>query len=174
MAERTWWKRGIVYQIYPRSFQDTNGDGVGDLRGHPRSASTTSRGSASMRSGSRRSIPSPMADFGYDVSDYCDIDPLFGTLADFDRLRRPRRTQRGLKVILDFVPNHTSDQHPWFVESRSSRTTPSATGTSGATRRPDGGPPNNWISNFGGSAWDVRRGDGPVLLPRLPARSSRT
>ena len=95
-----------------------------------------------------------MADFGYDISDYRDIDPVFGTLADFDASSRPP-TRAGIRVLLDFVPNHTSDQHPWFLESRSvARQSASATGTSGRDPAPDGGPPNNWLSVFGGPAWE--------------------
>jgi alpha-glucosidase len=119
MVENIWWKRGIIYQIYPRSFQDTNGDGVGDLQGI--------RGRLDYLSWLGVDAiwispiyPSPMADFGYDVADYCDIDALFGSLADFDQLIGDAH-ERGVKVILDFVPNHTSDRHPWFVDSRSSR-----------------------------------------------------
>ena len=173
MAEALWWQRGVIYQIYPRSFQDTNGDGVGDLERDQRAARLSRSGSASTRSGSRRSFRSPMADFGYDVADYCDIDPLFGTLADFDALIAEAHA-RGLKVILDFVPNHTSDQHPWFVESRASRDNPKRDWYIWRDPAPDGGPPNNWLSNFGGTAWELRRGDRPVLLPRLPEASSRT
>ena len=117
--------------------------------------------------------PSPMADFGYDISDYTGIDPLFGTLEDFDALIAAAH-ERGLKLILDLVPNHTSDQHPWFIESRARATTRSATGTSGAIRQPDGGPPNNWLSEFGGSAWEYDERDRAILLPRLsdPAAGS--
>ena len=119
MQSPVWWKSGIIYQIYPRSFQDSNGDGVGDLNG------ITARLDYLTWLGVNAVwispvYPSPMADFGYDVSNYCDIDPLFGTLADFDRLLAEAH-RRHLKVILDFVPNHTSDQHPWFEESRTSR-----------------------------------------------------
>ena len=122
MPAKTWWKRGIVYQIYPRSFQDTNGDGVGDLEGIRRRLDYLAWLGVDAIWISPI-YPSPMADFGYDVADYCDIDPLFGTLADFDRLVAEAHA-RGLKVILDFVPNHTSDRHPWFLESRSSRDNP--------------------------------------------------
>ena len=103
--------------------------------------------------------PSPMADFGYDVSDYCDIDPIFGTLADFDRLVEEAHA-RGLKVILDFVPNHTSDQHPWFIESRASRDDPKRDWYIWRDPKPDGWPPNNWMSNFGGSAWSFDEATG--------------
>jgi alpha-glucosidase len=148
-----WWQRGIIYQIYPRSFQDSNGDGVGDLRG------------VTQRLDYLRWLgvdalwispiyPSPMKDFGYDVMDYCDIHPQFGTLGDFDEMLREAHG-RGLKVILDFVPNHTSDQHPWFVESRSSRTNPKRDWYIWHDPAPDGGPPNNWLSNFGGSGWQL-------------------
>ena len=114
-----------------------------------------------------------MADFGYDVSDYCDIDPLFGTLADFDALVAEAHA-RGLKLILDFVPNHTSDQHPVVRrEPRASRDNPKRDWYIWRDPAPDGGPPNNWLSNFGGSAWTARRGDRPVLLPRLPEGAAR-
>jgi alpha-glucosidase len=153
-----WWQRGVIYQIYPRSFQDTNGDGVGDLNG------ITARLDHLAWLGVDALwvspiYPSPMADFGYDVSDYCAIDPLFGTMADFDRLVAQAH-QRGLKVILDFVPNHTSDQHPWFVESRSSKDNPKRDWYLWREPKPDGAPPNNWIANFGGPAWtfDARTG----------------
>src|SRR5713226_3404068 len=109
-----WWQTAVIYQIYPRSFQDTNGDGIGDLEGIERRLDyLTGLGVDAI-------WISPMADFGYDVADYCDIDSRFGTLADFDDLLAQAHA-RGLKVLLDFVPNHTSDQHPWFLESRASR-----------------------------------------------------
>ena len=115
-----WWERGIIYQIYPRSFKDGNGDGVGDLRG------IESRLDYLQWLGIDAIwispiFPSPMADFGYDVSNYTDIDPLFGTLADFDTLLTEVH-RRGMKLLLDYVPNHTSDRHPWFIESRAART----------------------------------------------------
>jgi alpha-glucosidase len=147
----TWWKSGLIYQVYPRSFQDSNGDGVGDLRG------ITERLDYLHWLGVDALwispiYPSPMADFGYDVADYCSIDPLFGTLGDFDALVA-RSHDLGLKVILDFVPNHTSDQHPWFLESRKSRISAKRDWYIWADAKPDGGPPNNWRSNFGGNAW---------------------
>jgi alpha-glucosidase len=146
-----WWQRGIVYQIYPRSFQDTNGDGVGDLAGiRARLAYLEGLGVDAVWISPI--YPSPMVDFGYDVSDYCGVDPLFGTLADFDALIADAHA-RGLKVILDFVPNHTSDRHSWFVDSRSSRQSPKRDWYIWRDGREGGAPPNNWISHFGGPAW---------------------
>jgi alpha-glucosidase len=149
--ERLWWRDGVVYQIYPRSFMDSNGDGVGDLEGVRRRLDHLVWLGVDALWLSP-CFPSPMADFGYDVADYCDVDPRFGTLADFDRLLADAHA-RGLRVLLDLVPNHTSSAHPWFVESRASR--------AGAKRdwyvwrdpKPDGSPPNNWLANFGGPAW---------------------
>jgi alpha-glucosidase len=152
MPETTWWKRGIVYQVYPRSFQDSNGDGIGDLNGIRRRLDYLSWLGVDAIWISPI-FPSPMADFGYDVADYCGIDPIFGTLDDFDRLVEEAHA-KGLKLILDFVPNHTSDQHPWFQESRSSRTNPKRDWYIWRDPAPDGGLPNNWISNFGGPAWE--------------------
>ncbi|MCW5697535.1 MAG: DUF3459 domain-containing protein [Bauldia sp.] len=146
-----WWVRGIVYQIYPRSFQDTNGDGVGDLAGIIRRLPYLQWLGIDAIWISPF-YPSPMADFGYDVADYCDVDPIFGTLADFDRLVAAAH-EAGIRIILDFVPNHTSNQHPWFLESRSSRDNPKRDWYVWKDPRPDDGVPNNWISNFGGSAW---------------------
>ena len=147
-----WWQTGVIYQIYPRSFQDTNGDGIGDLKGIERRLDyLASLGVDAIWISPI--YPSPMADFGYDVADYCGVDPRFGTLADFDDLLAQAHA-RGLKVLLDFVPNHTSDRHPWFVESRSSRDNPKRDWYIWRDPAPDGGPPNNWISDFGGSAWE--------------------
>jgi alpha-glucosidase len=140
----------VIYQIYPRSFQDSDGDGVGDLSGIRRRLDHVADLGADAIWISPIFV-SPMADFGYDIADYRGIDPLFGTLEDFDALVADAHG-RGLKVILDLVPNHTSDQHPWFTESRSSRTSPKRDWYIWRDGR-DGGPPNNWISNFGGSAW---------------------
>jgi alpha-glucosidase len=147
----SWWRVGAIYQIYPRSFQDSNGDGVGDL------------------DGVRRRLdylvwlgvdaiwispiyPSPMHDFGYDVADYRDVDPIFGSLKSFDHLIDAAHA-RQIKVILDFVPNHTSIIHPWFIDSRRSRASEKRDWYIWRDAAADGGPPNNWLSNFGGSAW---------------------
>ena len=147
-----WWQIGVIYQIYPRSFQDTNGDGTGDLKGIERRLDyLASLGIDAIWISPI--YPSPMADFGYDVADYCGIDSRFGALADFDELLVQAHA-RGLKVLLDFVPNHTSDQHPWFAESRSSRDNLKRDWYIWRDPAPDGGPPNNWISDFGGSAWE--------------------
>jgi len=146
-----WWQSGVIYQIYPRSFQDSDGDGVGDLAGiEHRLDHLADLGVDAIWLSPI--FPSPMADFGYDVSDYRDIDPLFGSLADFDRLLAATHA-RGLKLLLDFVPNHSSDRHPWFVESRASRDGPKRDWYIWRDAAPGGGPPNNWISDFGGSAW---------------------
>ncbi|MDX3910158.1 MAG: alpha-amylase family glycosyl hydrolase [Sphingobium sp.] len=147
----SWWREAALYQIYPRSFQDSEGDGVGDIEGIGSRLDYIS----DLGVGAVWLSPifrSPMADFGYDVSDYCDIDPLFGDMAAFDRLLEETHS-RGLKLLLDFVPNHSSDQHPWFKESRSSRDNPRRDWYIWRDPAPDGGPPNNWMSNFGGSAW---------------------
>jgi alpha-glucosidase len=152
MADRLWWQTGVLYQIYPRSFQDSNADGVGDLKGIlQRLDYLTDLGVDALWLSPI--FPSPMADFGYDISDYTDIDPLFGTLADLDELIQAAHA-RGLKILLDLVPNHTSDRHPWFVESRSSRDNPKRDWYIWRDPPPDGGPPTNWLSNFGGSAWE--------------------
>jgi alpha-glucosidase len=147
-----WWHRGVVYQIYPRSFQDSNGDGIGDLAGiRSRLDYLVWLGvDAIWVSPIYRS---PMADFGYDVSDHCDIHPEFGTLEEFDALTRDVHA-RGMKLILDFVPNHTSDRHPWFDDSRSSRASAKRDFYIWREARSDGGPPSNWLSEFGGSAWE--------------------
>ncbi len=151
MQDALWWQRGIVYQVYPRSFQDSDSDGVGDLEGIRRRLDHLVWLGVDALWISPIFV-SPMADFGYDVADYCAIEPMFGSLEDFDRLISEAHA-KGLKVILDFVPNHTSEQHTWFSESRSSRDNPKRDWYIWRDRAPDGGPPNNWISNFGGSAW---------------------
>ena len=146
-----WWRTGVIYQIYPRSFQDSNGDGVGDLEGViGRLGYLTELGVDAIWISPI--FPSPMADFGYDVSDYCAIDPLFGNLEVFERLVAEAH-RLGLKIILDYVPNHTSDQHPWFVESRVSRTNPKRDWYIWRDPRSDGAAPTNWLSEFGGRAW---------------------
>jgi len=152
MTEPLWWQSGTIYQIYPRSFQDSNADGVGDLKGiESRLDDLAALGVDAIWISPI--YPSPQADFGYDVADYTGIDPRFGTLDDFDSLLKAAHA-RELKLLLDFVPNHSSDQHPWFVESRSSRDNPKRDWYLWRDPAPDGGPPNNWISDFGGPAWE--------------------
>ncbi|WP_375230978.1 alpha-glucosidase family protein [Roseobacter sp. S98] len=147
-----WWRGAAIYQIYPRSFQDSNGDGIGDLSGiiHRLPYVAELGVDAIWISPFFRS---PMLDFGYDVSDYRDVDPMFGTLGDFDALIE-RAHQLGVRVIIDLVLSHTSDQHPWFRESRTSRDNAKSDWYVWADPKPDGSPPNNWLSIFGGSAWE--------------------
>ncbi|ATX68005.1 alpha-glucosidase [Roseinatronobacter bogoriensis subsp. barguzinensis] len=146
-----WWRGAVIYQIYPRSFQDSNGDGIGDLRGiMERLPYIASLGVDVIWISPF--FTSPMKDFGYDVSDYCDVDPMFGTLSDFDALVATAH-RLGIKVLIDLVLSHSSDQHPWFKESRSSRDNPKSNWYVWADAKPDGTPPNNWLSIFGGSAW---------------------
>ena len=144
MADFVWWKHGVVYQVYPRSFQDTNGDGVGDLKGISERLDYLAWLGVDAIWISPI-YPSPMADFGYDVSDYCNIDPLFGSLDDFDRLVAEAHAHK-IKIVLDFVPNHTSERHPWFLESRASRVNPKRDWYIWRDGKPDGSPPNNWLS----------------------------
>ncbi|MDW8298590.1 MAG: alpha-amylase family glycosyl hydrolase [Anaerolineae bacterium] len=162
-SELLWWQRGVIYQIYPRSFMDANGDGIGDLRGVIQKIDYLAQTLGVDAIWLSPFYPSPMADFGYDVADYCDVDPIFGTLADFDELLATAHA-RGLKVIVDLVPNHTSDQHPWFKESRSSRNNPKRNWYVWADPKPDGSPPNNWLSVFGGSAWEFDPQTGQYYL----------
>jgi alpha-glucosidase len=153
-----WWRGAVIYQVYPRSFADSNGDGVGDLPGitahldHIASLGVEGVWLSPF-------FKSPMKDFGYDVSDYCDVDPIFGTLADFDALIA-RAQDLELKIIIDLVFSHTSDEHPWFAESRQDRSNAKADWFVWADAKPDGSPPSNWQSVFGGPAWtwDARRG----------------
>ena len=152
-----WWREAVIYQVYPRSFFDSNGDGIGDLPGITKQLDYI----ASLGVDIVWISPffkSPMKDFGYDVSDYCDVDPLFGTLNDFDQLLA-RAHELGLKIMIDQVLSHCSEQHPWFIESRQSRDNPKADWYVWADPQADGTPPNNWLSVFGGSAWqwDARR-----------------
>ena len=169
MARGDWWRQGVMYQVYPRSFQDTNGDGIGDLPG------VTSR-LDHLNDGTPDSLgvdaiwlspfyPSPMADYGYDVADYCAVQPEYGTLADFDELLREAHA-RGIRVLVDFVPNHTSDRHPWFQAARSSRTDPHRDWYVWRDPGPDGGPPNNWRSVFPavGAAWTFDPTSGQYYL----------
>ncbi|HET6439345.1 MAG TPA: alpha-amylase family glycosyl hydrolase [Anaeromyxobacter sp.] len=157
-----WWKSGVVYQVYPRSFQDSNGDGVGDLPGitgrldHLAALGVDAIWISPF-------YPSPMKDFGYDVADYTGVDPIFGTLADFDRLLAAAHA-RGLKVIIDWVPNHTSEEHPWFRSSRQSRADPHRDFYVWRDPGPGGALPNNWLSTFGGPAWTLDPATGQYYL----------
>ena len=161
-AERLWWRDGVIYQVYPRSFGDANGDGVGDLEGIRQRLDHLAWFGVS---GIWISpfFPSPMKDFGYDVADYCDVDPVFGTLPDFDRLLADAHTL-GIRVILDLVPNHSSDQHAWFQEARASRSSPKREWYVWRDPAPGGGPPNNWVSIFGGPAWQWDEAAGQYYL----------
>lgn len=151
-TKKAWWQTGIIYQVYPRSFQDSNGDGVGDLKGilerldHLQWLGVDAIWLSPI-------FPSPMADFGYDISDYTGIHPLFGRPEDLDALLHAVH-ERGMKLLLDLVPNHTSDQHSWFLESRSSRDNPKRNWYIWQDAPADGSLPNNWLSVFGGSAWE--------------------
>lgn len=157
-----WWREAVIYQIYPRSFQDSDGDGVGDLRGIARRLDHFVQLGVDAVWISPI-YPSPMADFGYDVADYTGIDPLFGTMADFGALLASAH-DRGLRVILDFVPNHSSAAHPWFQESRTSRESPKRDWYIWRDARPNGGPPNNWQAQSGGSAWAWDEATGQYYL----------
>ncbi len=150
-VDKDWWRGAVIYQIYPRSFQDSNGDGIGDMRGiASRLPYVASLGVDAIWISPF--FTSPMKDFGYDVSNYIDVDPIFGSLADFDLVIEEAH-RLGIKVMIDLVLSHTSDQHQWFVESRSSRDNPKSDWYVWADAKPDGTPPNNWLSIFGGSGW---------------------
>jgi alpha-glucosidase len=157
-----WWQKGIIYQVYPFSFQDSNGDGTGDLQGiiqrldYLKALNIDAIWLSPI-------YPSPGYDSGYDVADYTAISPTFGTMADFDHLLAETH-QRDLKLILDLVPNHTSIEHPWFVESASSRDNPKRDWYIWRDPAPDGGAPNNWLSHFGGSAWTYHEPTGQYYL----------
>lgn len=148
-----WWRDGVIYQIYPRSFADSNNDGIGDLNGiisrldYLKDLGVDALWLSPI-------YPSPDADFGYDVSDYCGIDPKYGTMADFDRLLEETH-RRDMRMVLDLVLNHTSDQHPWFLEARQSRDNPRRDWYIWRDPAPGGGAPNNWAARFGGCAWDL-------------------
>lgn len=157
-SRHDWWQGAIIYQVYPRSFLDTTGNGVGDLDGIRRKLDHIA-GLGADAVWISPFVKSPMRDFGYDVSDYRSVDPLFGTLDDFEALLGAAH-ERGLRVLMDQVFSHTSNQHPWFLESRENRQNPRADWYVWADPRPDGAPPNNWLSVFGGSSWqwEPRRG----------------
>lgn len=159
---RPWWESGVIYQIYPRSFQDDNCDGIGDLAGIRRRLDYVS--SLGVDAIWLSPIfPSPMADFGYDISNYCDVADIFGDLAEFDALLTEVHA-RGVKLLLDFVPNHTSAHHPWFLESRSLRENPKRDWYIWRDPAPDECPPNNWTSDMGGSAWEFDAATGQYYL----------
>jgi alpha-glucosidase len=167
---RPWWQDAIIYQIYPRSFQDTNADGIGDLQGIVKRLDYLEWLGIDALWLSPIFV-SPMADFGYDVSNYTHIDPIFGTLADFDALVCAAHRRR-IRVLLDYVPNHTSIEHPWFAESRASRKNAKRDWYLWRPPAADGGPPNNWLSHFGGSAWTLDERTGEyychAFLPEQP------
>ncbi|MGW8143164.1 MAG: alpha-amylase family glycosyl hydrolase, partial [Anaerolineales bacterium] len=158
-----WWQSAVIYQIYPRSFKDSDGDGIGDLTGIIQQLDYLSDTLGVDAVWLSPFYPSPMADFGYDVSDYTDVAPIFGDLEIFDELLRLAH-QKGLKIIIDFVPNHTSDQHPWFIESSSSNHNSKRDWYVWADAKEDGSPPNNWLSVFGGSAWEWHPPTGQYYL----------
>src|SRR5690625_5096204 len=173
MDTHSWWRGAVIYQIYPRSFQDTNGDGIGDLPGIIERLDYV----ASLGVDAVWVAPfftSPMADFGYDIADYRDVDPLFGTLADFDRLLAEAH-KRGLKVMIDQVLSHTSAKHAWFAESRQSRDNDKADWYVWADARADGTAPNNWLWVLGAPAWQWEpRGGQYYLHNSLPDRPNLT
>src|SRR5688572_23214773 len=151
-ASRPWWEQAVIYQILVPSFMDTNGDGLGDLAGILQRLDYL-EWLGIQAIWLSPIYPSPLADLGYDVANYTDIHPAFGTLEQFDQLVSDLHA-RNMKIILDWVPNHTSDEHPWFVESRASRDNPKRDWYIWRDPQPDGAPPNNWISIFGGSVWE--------------------
>ncbi|MGE3075624.1 MAG: alpha-amylase family glycosyl hydrolase [Dehalococcoidia bacterium] len=164
---REWWRDAVVYQIYPRSFQDSNADGIGDLEGiisrldYLNDGTEDSLGIDAIWLSP--TFPSPMKDFGYDVSDYRDVHPDFGALETMDRLIQECH-RRNIRILLDWVPNHTSDQHPWFLESRSSRDNPKRDWYCWRPAKPDGSLPNNWRGAFGGAAWTLDEKTGEYYL----------
>ncbi len=162
-ADFLWWQTGVVYQIYPRSYKDSTASGIGDLPGIITKLDYLSDTLGVDAIWLSPFYPSPMKDFGYDVADYRDVDPMFGTLDDFDELLDEAH-QRGIHIIIDLVPNHSSDQHPWFQESRSSRDNPKRDWYVWADPKEDGSPPNNWLSVFGGPAWEWDEATGQYYL----------
>jgi len=162
MSAGEWWREGVIYQVYPRSFQDSNGDGVGDLQG------VLDRLDYLQWLGVdaiwlNPITVSPDADVGYDVADYCGVQPVFGDLATADALIT-EAAKRDIKIVLDIVPNHSSDRHPWFIDARSSRAAAHRDWYVWADRKPDGSPPNNWLSAFGGPAWTLDANTGQYYL----------
>jgi alpha-glucosidase len=169
-SELTWWQRGVIYQLWLRSFYDTDGDGNGDLNGLIAKLDYLAWLGVDILWLSPV-YPSPMLESGYDIADYTGVNELFGSLEDFDRLIAEAH-RRNLRVILDFVPNHTSDAHPWFQESRASRESPRRSWYLWCDPRPDGSPPNNWVGCFGGNAWTFDKETGQyyyhAFLPQQP------
>jgi len=164
MTEITpWWQKAVIYQIYPRSFRDSTGNGIGDIPGIIEKVPYLADILGVDAIWVSPFYPSPMKDFGYDVSDYRGIHPLFGTMEDFDHLLAELHS-RSIKLIIDLVPNHSSDQHPWFKASRTSRNNPKRNRYVWKDPKPDGSPPNNWLSVFGGSAWEFDRNTGQYYL----------
>ncbi|MDX2005195.1 MAG: alpha-amylase family glycosyl hydrolase [Meiothermus sp.] len=164
-----WWKTASIYQIYPRSFQDSNGDGIGDLQGI-RSRLTYLKDLGVDCLWLSPFYKSPMEDFGYDVADYCSVDPIFGNMGDFDKLLEDTH-RLGMRLIIDLVPNHTSDQHAWFKESRRSRDNPKRDWYVWRDPAEGGGPPNNWMAYFGGPAWTLDPVTGQYYLHQfLPSQ----
>jgi alpha-glucosidase len=158
-----WWQRGVIYQVYLRSFRDANGDGIGDLAGVLSKLDYLADSLGVEAIWLSPFYPSPMADFGYDVADYTAVDPIFGDLATFDALVVAAHA-RGVKIIVDFVPNHSSDEHPWFRAARAARDNPYRDWYVWRDPRPDGSPPNNWVAAFGGSAWTWDAATGQYYL----------
>jgi alpha-glucosidase len=167
LTDQNWWREGVIYQIYPRSFQDSNGDGIGDLQGIIDRLDYLNDGTANSLGVDgiwlSPTFPSPMKDFGYDVADYLDVHPDFGTMATMDRLIAECH-KRSMRVMLDFVPNHSSDQHPWFIEARSSKQSPKRDWYYWRDAKPDGSLPNNWQAVFGGSVWSFDEDTGQYYL----------
>jgi alpha-glucosidase len=162
-VKHLWWQTGVIYQVYPRSFKDASGNGVGDLKGIISKLDYLVHTLGVDAIWLSPFYPSPMADFGYDVADYAGVDPLFGDQPTLDELVA-RAHQHHLRIIIDLVPNHSSDQHPWFLESRSSRRNPKRDWYFWADPKPDGSPPNNWLSAFGGLAWEWDENTGQYYL----------
>jgi len=158
-----WWQTGVIYQVYPRSFRDSSGDGVGDLAGIAEGVDYLAGTLGVDAVWLSPFYPSPMDDFGYDITDHCDVDPVFGDMAAFDGLLAAVHS-RGMRLIVDLVPNHTSDHHPWFLASRSSRHHPRRDWYVWADPVADGSPPNNWLAVFGGPAWEWDEATGQYYL----------
>ena len=162
MSSGEWWREGVIYQVYPRSFQDSNGDGIGDLRGLIDRLDYLQWLGADAIWLNPITV-SPDADVGYDVADYCGVQPVFGDLSTVDELIA-EAAKRDIKMVLDIVPNHSSDRHPWFIDARTSRSSRHRDWYVWADPKPDGSPPNNWLSAFGGPAWTLDAPTGQYYL----------